>query len=107
MPTDQQLKNGLNAIIKRRRNLHIGFAIVFIAVIVLKYFEAPNFIAFLIIAAGIIVLFPMFRCLSLSTCPRCHNNYYGVIANINKTKCSSYGLELNYKAAVKDEREKT
>ena len=85
MPTEKDIEEGLKLIKKRRRNLYTVFFIVIALAIILKVVEAPQFIGFFVITAGILVMLPMFRWLSLSTCPRCHGNYYGIIANIKKT----------------------
>jgi len=107
MSTDKEIEEGLELIKKRRRNLYLAFLVVFALAFLLEVIKAPGFIGFFVVAAGVLVLFPMLRWLSLSTCPKCHGNYFGIIARINKTKCSSCGLELNYKAPMKNEINKT
>ena len=106
MKRNSDIEEGLEVIRTRKKRVYIVFSIMFLSAVLLEFLDSPEIIQFTIVALGVITLMPLMRWLSLSTCPKCYSNFFGIIANINKTKCSNCGLELNKKTNNKiDEKE--
>jgi len=94
---DNEIKQKLYMLKKKRTYIYVVMGLLF-SMGALNEFTSliPDYVMFIFIGVGILALIPFVVFVSLSTCPKCNNNYFGGFPpRIDRKKCAFCGLELN------------
>ena len=102
---DIEIKERLYGIKRKRTTVHVVMILLISLVFITEYTSLiPEHVTFFVFSGGILALIPYMIFVSVSTCPKCNNNYFGGFPpRINRKKCAYCGIEL--KEAIKPNNE--
>ena len=93
---DIEIKEKLYAV-KRKRAAAYGAIVLLVSVVVIADHLSivPKYATLFVFGGGILILIPYIALVSVSTCPKCNNNYFGGFPpRFDRSKCAYCGLEL-------------
>jgi len=92
---DKNFEIALSKIRRLRLIVSLLFGTLFLIFVVGIVFKIPGMYLTFLIMGWVVIMMPFVAITGLSTCPKCHGNFFGVFFQIDKNKCVHCGLSIH------------